>query len=50
MRKNTLKLGKTHWYRLGGFANSALFRKADKRGRWSYYVDMDHPTSRGILR
>lgn len=50
MRKNTLKLGKAHWYRLGGFANSALFRKADSRGNWHYFVDMDHPSSKGIVQ
>lgn len=49
MRANTMKLGKAHWYRLGGFANGALFRRGTTRG-WSYFVDMDHPSSRGILR
>lgn len=50
MRNNTMKIGKAHWYRLGGFANSALFRRADKRGRWQHFVDMDHPSAEGIFK
>lgn len=36
-----LKITKAHWYRLGAFANSRLFRKADSKGVWAYYMRMD---------
>lgn len=49
MKNNHLKISRAHWYRLGGFANSALFRRANKRGAWSYYVNMDHPDASGLL-
>lgn len=29
------------FYDLGGFANSNLYRKADKRGVWRYYRTFD---------
>ena len=35
------RITKTEWYALGGFANSRLFRKADSRGRWRYYIVED---------
>lgn len=38
MRKNWLKLSKADWYLNGGFANTRLFRKANSRGVWSYYM------------
>lgn len=41
MKNGTLKISKREWYDLGGFANSRLFRKADKRGVWSYYRNCD---------
>jgi hypothetical protein len=34
-----LKISRAEWYRLGGFRNSRLFRKADRRGVWRYYLD-----------
>lgn len=37
MRINSMKISKREWYRLGGFANSRLYRKANKLGAWSYY-------------
>lgn len=39
MRNGIQKISKAEWERLGGFRNPALFRKADKRGRWSYFLD-----------
>lgn len=41
MRKNVEKVSKREWYNLGGFARTGLFRKADSRGVWSYYIDHD---------
>lgn len=32
------RIGKKEWYLLGGFANSKLFRKATKRGVWTYWI------------
>ena len=32
------RITKTEYYNLGGQANSALFRKTDKRGYWQYYM------------
>ena len=32
------RITKREWYALGGLANSKLFRKADKRGHWRYYM------------
>jgi hypothetical protein len=40
MRNNIVKVSKDHWYSIGGFKNSACFRKADKNGSWNYYVDL----------
>jgi hypothetical protein len=37
MRNGSWKISKREWYDLGGFANSNLYRKADKRGVWQYY-------------
>lgn len=42
MRNGILKIPKAEWYRLGGFARSDLFRKADSQGRWGYYIDTNH--------
>lgn len=32
------RITKAEWYRLGGFANTRLFRKANKNGSWRYYM------------
>ena len=45
MRAGVEKITKQEFYNLGGFANPSLFRKADKRGVWSYYQDHTHPAS-----
>ena len=37
MKTGREKMTRAAWYVAGGFKNSALFRKADKRGTWSYY-------------
>jgi hypothetical protein len=37
--RNVCRVSKEQWYRLGGFRNSQLFRKADSRGAWRYYID-----------
>ena len=37
MRNGSAKISKAEFYRLGGFKNSALYRKADKRGTWRHY-------------
>lgn len=39
MRNQVAKISKRTWYDLGGFSRVGLFRKADTRGRWSYYID-----------
>ena len=36
------KISKREFYKLGAFSNPALFRKADKRGRWSHFIDWRH--------
>lgn len=41
MRAGVLRVTKREWYDMGGFANPALFRKADSRGYWRYFVDTD---------
>lgn len=41
MWRNVEKLLKADWYARGGFSNPRCFRKADKRGRWSYYYSHD---------
>lgn len=38
---NSLRITKREWYKLGGFSNSKLYRKADKRGVWRYYMILD---------
>ena len=35
------RISKAEWYELGGFANPKLFRLADKRGVWRYYIRLD---------
>ena len=35
-----MKVTKRHWYDVGGFARTGCFRKANRRGHWSYYIDM----------
>jgi len=39
MRNRVKKISKREWYHLGGLARSGLFRKANSRGVWSYYID-----------
>lgn len=39
MKTGVEKITKVEFYKLGGFSNPALFRKADKRGTWAYYKD-----------
>lgn len=41
-RNGVQKISKRDWQARGGLRNSALFRKADRRGRWSYYIDWRH--------
>lgn len=36
-----MRTTKRHWYALGGFANSALFRRHNGRG-WMYYISTGH--------
>lgn len=36
-----MRITKREWYALGGLANTKLFRKADKRGAWRYYMLTD---------
>lgn len=38
-RAGVMRITKREWYALGGFTNSALFRKADKYGHWYYYYN-----------
>lgn len=45
MRNGIEKISKREFYALGGFANSALFRKADSRGEWRHYMDHTHPNA-----
>lgn len=40
--KIVAKVTKNYWYSIGGFKNSACFRRANKNGSWNYYVDMTH--------
>jgi len=40
-KRGWLKLSKRDWYAQGGFANPKLFRRADKRGVWSYWKYLD---------
>jgi hypothetical protein len=34
-----VQITKREWYDRGGFANPALFRKADRLGRWRHFID-----------
>jgi len=36
-----VRITKDHWYRLGGFRNSSLFRRQQKNGSWAYYMALD---------
>lgn len=36
------RITKKEWYRLGGFANSNLFRKQSRGGAWRYYRVLDN--------
>lgn len=42
MRNGIEKIDKREWYRLGGFRNSALFRRG-RGGSWGYFIDHTHP-------
>jgi hypothetical protein len=35
------RVTKREWYDAGGFANSKCYRKADKLGRWQYFIIFD---------
>lgn len=39
--KGARRITKRRFYDLGGFANSKLFRKADKFGRWMHFELID---------
>lgn len=32
------RITKKRWYQLGGFANTRLYRRADKLGRWMHFI------------
>lgn len=32
------RISKEKWYALGGFANSKLYRRADRLGRWMHFI------------
>lgn len=36
-----MRITKRKWYALGGFRNSSLFRRANNRGAWRYYMRLD---------
>lgn len=38
------RITKKEFYRLGGFANSDLFRLQTRGGSWRYYVNLDRLT------
>lgn len=38
MKVRYRKISKREWCDRGGFANPKLFRKADRRGAWRYYM------------
>lgn len=42
MRNGHEKISKKAWYAAGGLSNANLFRKANKRGAWSYYRVFDN--------
>lgn len=33
-----MRITKREWYALGGFANSDLYRRADRLGRWMHFM------------
>ena len=33
-----MRITKKQFYAMGGFANSQLYRRADKRGRWMHFM------------
>jgi hypothetical protein len=35
-----IRITKREWYALGALANNRLFRRADKRGYWRYYMEV----------
>jgi hypothetical protein len=41
MRRNVEKISKRDWYARGGLSNPRLFRKANARGVWAYYIRHD---------
>lgn len=38
MKVGVQRISKRHFYNLGGFANSQLFRR-QRYGYWEYYID-----------
>lgn len=38
MRVGSERVTKREWYALGGLANSKLWRRADRKGIWRYYI------------
>lgn len=39
--KGSKRVTRKEWYAAGGFANSACWRRADKRGVWQYFIRQD---------
>lgn len=37
-RLDSIRISKKEWYARGGLANSALWRRQEKRGAWQYYM------------
>lgn len=36
-----MRITKKKWAEMGGFRNPRLYRKADKRGSWRYYMERE---------
>lgn len=39
MKNGIEKVSRRYWYATGGFSNNNYFRRANKRGVWSYFID-----------
>lgn len=39
---NVVRVTRAHWYRLGGFRNSSLFRRHQANRGWMYFIDMGY--------
>lgn len=39
LKGNPIRITKKEFYSRGGFGNPQLYRKADKRGIWKYYIE-----------